>query len=87
MIDGFTAGEIGPGLLVLMCAEPRDTEAHSDKLVAKILKLQQPGIEAMARGLAEQPAMEMMNRVAGILPQRVAPDAFLPQYFAMAIRA
>ena len=39
MIDGHTAGEIGPGLLVLMCAEPRDAEAHSDKLLAKILKL------------------------------------------------
>ncbi len=39
MIDGHTAGEIGPGLLVLMCAEPRDTEAQSDKLLAKILKL------------------------------------------------
>ena len=39
MIDGHTAGEIGPGLLALMCAEPRDTEAQSDKLLAKILKL------------------------------------------------
>jgi len=39
VIDGLTAGEIGPGLLVLMCAEPRDAEAHSDKLLAKILKL------------------------------------------------
>ena len=39
MIDGHTAGEIGPGLLVLVCAEPRDTEIHSDKLLAKILKL------------------------------------------------
>ena len=39
VIDGHTAGEIGPGLLVLVCAEPRDTELHSDKLLAKILKL------------------------------------------------
>ena len=39
MIDGHTAGEIGPGLLVLVCAEPRDTELQSDKLLAKILKL------------------------------------------------
>lgn len=39
VIDGHTAGEIGPGLLVLVCAEPRDTEIHSDKLLAKILKL------------------------------------------------
>jgi D-aminoacyl-tRNA deacylase len=39
VIDGHTVGEIGPGLLVLVCAEPRDTELHSDKLLAKILKL------------------------------------------------
>ena len=39
VIDGLTAGEIGPGLLVLVCAEPRDTEIQSDKLLAKILKL------------------------------------------------
>ena len=39
MIDGHTVGEIGPGLLVLVCAEPRDTELLSDKLLAKILKL------------------------------------------------
>jgi len=32
-------GEIGPGLLVLLCAEQGDTEAVADKLLAKILKL------------------------------------------------
>jgi D-tyrosyl-tRNA(Tyr) deacylase len=38
-IAGEVAGAIGPGLLVLVCAEPADTEAHADKLVAKLLKL------------------------------------------------
>ena len=38
-IAGAVAGAIGPGLLVLVCAEPADTEAHADKLVAKLLKL------------------------------------------------
>lgn len=32
-------GSIGPGLLMLVCAEPADTEAIADKLVAKVLKL------------------------------------------------
>lgn len=38
-IAGTTVGAIGRGLLVLVCAEPDDTEALADKLVAKLLKL------------------------------------------------
>jgi D-tyrosyl-tRNA(Tyr) deacylase len=38
-IAGETVGRIGPGLLVLVCAEPADTEAVGQKLLAKILKL------------------------------------------------
>ncbi|KQV99911.1 D-aminoacyl-tRNA deacylase [Rhizobacter sp. Root1221] len=38
-IAGATVGAIGRGLLVLVCAEPGDTEALADKLVAKLLKL------------------------------------------------
>ena len=32
-------GEIGPGLLLLICAEPQDNEAVAEKLLLKILKL------------------------------------------------
>ena len=39
VIAGATAGEIGPGLLVLVCAERGDGETQADKLLAKILKL------------------------------------------------
>ncbi|MDP3519504.1 MAG: D-aminoacyl-tRNA deacylase [Hydrogenophaga sp.] len=39
VVDGAVVGEIGPGLLVLVCAEPADTEAVADKLLAKTLKL------------------------------------------------
>jgi D-aminoacyl-tRNA deacylase len=39
VVDGMTTGEIGAGLLVLVCAERGDTEAQADKLLAKILKL------------------------------------------------
>ena len=38
-VAGQTVGQIGPGLLVLVCAEPDDTEATADKLLAKLLKL------------------------------------------------
>lgn len=38
-IDGVVVGEIGAGLLVLLCAERADNEELSDKLLAKILKL------------------------------------------------
>ena len=38
-VAGRVTGAIGPGLLMLVCAEPADTEAIADKLVAKVLKL------------------------------------------------
>jgi len=38
-VDGQVIGEIGHGLLVLVCAEPGDTPAEADALLAKILKL------------------------------------------------
>ena len=38
-VDGATVGAIGPGLLVLVCAEPADTEAQAVRLVDKLLKL------------------------------------------------
>ena len=38
-IDGAVVGEIGPGLLILICAMGGDTEAEADRLAAKIAKL------------------------------------------------
>lgn len=38
-VAGAVIGAIGPGLLMLVCAEPQDTEASADKLLAKVLKL------------------------------------------------
>ena len=38
-VGGRLVGEIGAGLLVLVCAEPADTEAQAVKFVDKILKL------------------------------------------------
>ncbi|MEJ5991535.1 D-aminoacyl-tRNA deacylase [Ramlibacter sp. PS3R-8] len=39
VVDGRTIGEIGQGVLVLVCAERGDGEAQADKLLAKLLKL------------------------------------------------
>ena len=38
-VAGQTVGQIGHGLLVLVCAERGDTDTQADKLLAKILKL------------------------------------------------
>ncbi|WP_415184934.1 D-aminoacyl-tRNA deacylase [Phaeovulum sp.] len=38
-VAGRLTGQIGPGLLVLICAMAGDTEAEADKLAAKIAKL------------------------------------------------
>ena len=38
-VGGATVGEIGPGLLILICAMQGDGEAEADRLAAKIAKL------------------------------------------------
>jgi D-tyrosyl-tRNA(Tyr) deacylase len=38
-VDGRSIGAIGPGLLLLVCAERGDGQAQADKLLAKVLKL------------------------------------------------
>ncbi|ARE39329.1 D-tyrosyl-tRNA(Tyr) deacylase [Rhodovulum sp. P5] len=38
-IDGAVVGEIGPGLMILVCAMAGDTEAQAEKLAARIAKM------------------------------------------------
>ncbi len=38
-VEGAVIGEIGPGLLILVCAMRGDTEAQAEALAAKIAKL------------------------------------------------
>ncbi len=38
-VAGEVVGQIGPGLLVLVCAERGDSESEADRLLAKLLKL------------------------------------------------
>lgn len=43
-------------------------------LVARILKVQQPGIEGLSRSMAERPAIALMDRAGPALTERVAAD-------------
>lgn len=59
-------------------AAPKAGEAKSSEakkqLIAQILKYQQPGIENLARSLAERPAAELMANAGQALSARVAAD-------------
>ncbi|RZJ09775.1 MAG: hypothetical protein EOO54_21930 [Haliea sp.] len=59
--------------LIAPAVHAQSTPAKKE-LVAKILKIQQPGIEGMARNLVEQPAAELMQRAGLALNARVAPE-------------
>ena len=53
-VGGATIGEIGPGLLVLVCAERGDTDVQADKLLTKILRLRIFGDAAGKMNLSVQ---------------------------------
>ena len=53
-VDGEVIGQIGAGLLVLLCAEKGDTEAVADKMLAKILKMRIFGDDAGKMNLSVQ---------------------------------
>jgi uncharacterized protein len=59
-------------------AAPSATTATSSpakkELVARILKHQEPAVQAIARSLVEQPAMDLMQDVSRALPARVPKD-------------
>lgn len=69
---------IGAALLGLAGLASAQTAAASSpakkELVARLIKLQQPGIEALARQLAEEPAAQMLRQAGPALQARVAPD-------------
>ena len=54
-VDGATVGAIGPGLMVLLCAEKGDTEREADLLLTKLLGYRVFSDEAgkMNRSLAD----------------------------------
>ncbi|MCU0813074.1 MAG: hypothetical protein MUC32_01680 [Burkholderiaceae bacterium] len=63
-------------LVVAAAVATAGTAFAQDKkaLVAKVLQLQQPGIESTARIVAEQPAMQMLQQAAMAIRARVPED-------------
>lgn len=61
-------------LLALSVAAHAEVSAAKKELVAKVLQLQQPAIETVARALTERPAAMMMQQAGLALQTRVAPD-------------
>ena len=57
----------------VLYAQAQSTPAKK-ALVVRVLKLQQPGIEGVARTLAERPALDMLDRAGPALTSRVAAD-------------
>lgn len=60
-------------VLPVLAAQAQSTPAKA-ALVERILKHQQPGIEAMARTMAEQPVRLVLQRADQVMASRVAPD-------------
>ena len=62
-------------LLALPVAAVQAQSSPAKKaLVARILKVQQPGIEGLSRTMAERPAINLMDRAGQVLIERVAAD-------------
>lgn len=76
---------LSPALVLSLCLAAGTAFAQSTpapaaaspakkELVAKLLKLQQPGIEALARNLTEQPAAQLLDQASLFLQTRVPAD-------------
>jgi hypothetical protein len=63
-----------PALLAQSPAPAAGNAPAKKEIIGKILKIQQSGIELLARTLAEQPAAELMARAGPALAQRVPQD-------------
>ncbi len=64
-------------MIVALLAGAALTNAQAEtkkELVAKLLVLQQPGIEQVSRGLVERPAVQMMQEAGLVLQRQTPPD-------------
>lgn len=61
-------------LLALATSAQAESTAAKKELVAKVLQLQQPGIEMAGQALVERPAGQMMQQAGLALQARVAAD-------------
>ena len=69
IVHGATVGQIGQGLLVLVCAEARDGPAERDKLLAKILKLRifSDATGKMNHSVQDMDGLGLPSSVGGLL--------------------
>lgn len=61
-------------LLALVTGAQAESTAAKKELITKLLLLQQPAIETLARSLAERPAAMMMQQAGMALQTRIAPE-------------
>ncbi len=61
-----------PAHQALAQSTPASTPAKKE-LVARLIKLQRPGVEAMARAMAEEPAAQMLDQAAVVASSRIEP--------------
>ncbi len=71
---GIAAHAQAPAASSPVTSSPAASSPAKKELITRILKIQQAGIESMARSMAEQPAAEIMGNVGNALPTRVAKD-------------
>lgn len=60
--------------LLIAGAAHAEPSAAKKELIGKVLKAQQPMVETMARGLAEQPAIQLSQRAALVLQAKIPAD-------------
>jgi hypothetical protein len=65
---------IGVALLASATLAHAQATPAKKELVAKLLALQAPGIEAVARSIVERPAVQLMQAAGQALQAQVAPD-------------
>lgn len=64
----------GTALAQAQTAASAPSSPAKKELVAKIVALQQPAIDNLARGIAERPAAQMMQAAGNVLQTKVAPE-------------
>ncbi len=68
-LAGLASAQSTPAAPATSASSPAKKE-----LVTKLLKLQQPGLEGLARQVAEDPAAQMLRQAGAALSARVPPD-------------
>jgi len=78
MTSNLWRSALTTGALCVLMAAPTlasaETSAAKKELIAKVVQLQQGGVEGIARSLVEQPAMALMQQAGQVLQTRIAPE-------------